>query len=190
MENTTNGYTLWLQAGYKIFSAEGCAGLKVERISRILSRNKSAYYHYFGDAATYLEHVISFHRKRMNIFISGVESTGRLEQFIDSMDNHADVFAFHLKLGHHRNVPVIRQNFDDINRRISDKILPVWSAFIGLEDSPTIASDTFAIFIDRLSMRWMVDENNRVMIQNEALAIKRLVQKLAPNRFQQLSKSA
>ena len=48
MEKHKNS-SVWTEEGYRLFAKEGLDGIQVERLARILSLNKSGFYHYFGD---------------------------------------------------------------------------------------------------------------------------------------------
>jgi AcrR family transcriptional regulator len=51
----------WTKAGYELLATEGLAGVKIERLARILSLNKSGFYYYFGTMEGFLKHVLQYH---------------------------------------------------------------------------------------------------------------------------------
>lgn len=52
---------IWINAGYQRFAAHGEAGLTVESIARDLNRNKSSFYHYFGELQVLKADILQWH---------------------------------------------------------------------------------------------------------------------------------
>jgi AcrR family transcriptional regulator len=51
----------WIKAGYDLLGAEGVAGVKIERLARILKLNKSGFYYYFNTMEGFLRNVHEYH---------------------------------------------------------------------------------------------------------------------------------
>ncbi len=54
----------WINAGYQIFAYEGPNGLKVERLAKAVGKNKSSFYHLFGDLEIFIDHLLKHHQHR------------------------------------------------------------------------------------------------------------------------------
>lgn len=52
---------IWIEAGYQRFAAYGESGLTVEAIARDLNRNKSSFYHYFGELQVLKSDILQLH---------------------------------------------------------------------------------------------------------------------------------
>ncbi len=52
---------IWIEAAYHRFAAQGEAGLTVEAIARDLQRNKSSFYHYFGELKVLKADMLQWH---------------------------------------------------------------------------------------------------------------------------------
>lgn len=52
---------IWVEAAYHRFAAHGEAGLTVEAIARDLNRNKSSFYHYFGELQVLKADMLQWH---------------------------------------------------------------------------------------------------------------------------------
>lgn len=55
----------WIKAGYEIFGRKGPDGLKIQSIARDLGKNKSSFYHFFGDLEVYTEDLLEYHKERI-----------------------------------------------------------------------------------------------------------------------------
>src|SRR5262245_3858623 len=51
----------WVKAGYKLLGSEGPEGIKIERLARVLSLNKSGFYYYFKTMEAFLVHLLEYH---------------------------------------------------------------------------------------------------------------------------------
>src|SRR4051794_38203997 len=53
----------WIEAGYEIFSLAGPEALKIERLSRMVGKSKSSFYHHFADMEIFQEKLLEWHLK-------------------------------------------------------------------------------------------------------------------------------
>ena len=51
----------WVKAGYKLLSTDGLEGIKIERLARELSLNKSGFYYYFGTMEEFIKNLLQYH---------------------------------------------------------------------------------------------------------------------------------
>ena len=51
----------WIEQGYQMASANGFNSLSVEAIGRAINKNKSSFYHYFGDWAIFEDALLEHH---------------------------------------------------------------------------------------------------------------------------------
>jgi AcrR family transcriptional regulator len=54
-------YRVWIENGYALFAQDGLDGIQVERLAKMVSLNKSGFYHYFGDRESFLEELMKHH---------------------------------------------------------------------------------------------------------------------------------
>jgi AcrR family transcriptional regulator len=52
---------IWIKAGYKILGTQ--EEIKVERLARLLSLNKSGFYYYFGTMESFLKSLLNYHEQ-------------------------------------------------------------------------------------------------------------------------------
>ena len=70
---------MWTEEGYCLFAKEGLYGIQVERLARILSLNKSGFYHYFGDLEGFCSALVQLHKKKVGEFLQEVAVTKKLD---------------------------------------------------------------------------------------------------------------
>ncbi len=78
MVSKTDSFANWLNLGYELFSEEGHEGLQVERLSRILGKNKSGFYHFFGNRETFLESLMKMHLANEKDMITKLVNLGEV----------------------------------------------------------------------------------------------------------------
>jgi len=57
----------WITKGYRSFAYEGPNGLKVERLSNDVGKNKSSFYHLFGDLEIFQDNLLTYHLMQSKI---------------------------------------------------------------------------------------------------------------------------
>jgi len=49
----------WIENGYKAFAYEGPTSFKVERLAKATNKNKSSFYHFFGDMEVFTNKLLA-----------------------------------------------------------------------------------------------------------------------------------
>ena len=58
----------WIDMGYQLVSQKGFRSINIESLSRALKKNKSSFYHYFGDLEIFIEELLGHHLERAEQF--------------------------------------------------------------------------------------------------------------------------
>lgn len=152
-------YCSWIEAGYDLFSREGQDGIQVERLARVLSLNKSGFYHYFGDRETYFEHLMRQHLKACESFTKeAAELTTFDPGFVQLMVNHKPLVLFNLQLVRGRHEVLFAQTYDQLYARIERVVLPLWTLFLDVGDHSDLARRYYDIVRDMMYSR--MDNDN------------------------------
>ncbi|MDI1321662.1 MAG: TetR/AcrR family transcriptional regulator [Algoriphagus sp.] len=134
MKKKTNSYQLWVTLGYDLFSEEGHEGIQVERLARILGRNKSGFYHYFENTDTFFEKLIQKHHEMADEMILKI---GKMESFdpevIDIIMEYSTAILFQMQLVKNNHIPLFSKTQSDVTFKFSHSVLPLWSSYLGLE---------------------------------------------------------
>jgi AcrR family transcriptional regulator len=130
----------WIQAGYELFAHEGPHGLQVERLARILGLNKSGFYHYFGDANTFIVELIDHHRDCIEQYVSEIHKLKDFDPgYLQLMIKYHTVVMVHMQLGKNRNNKLFSDVYADLNSTIALAISPLWANYVNMPDNPDLA---------------------------------------------------
>lgn len=152
MESKTDSSKNWLDLGYELFSEEGHEGLQVERLSRILGKNKSGFYHFFGDKDTFLMKLMAMHLKREEAMISKLGKIKNLnETFLDLIIENQKTIMFQTHLVKNRGLKLFLDTYVEVNDRVEKAIIPIWSKFIKV--SPEVATRYWRVIRDSFYAR-------------------------------------
>jgi AcrR family transcriptional regulator len=152
MEKSKNS-SVWTEAGYEIFAAEGMDGIQVERLARILALNKSGFYHYFGDVDGYYDELIKLHKHKADLYLADVATIKMIDpDYFNVIVKHKLSVIFHLQLIRRRDKPEFYNIAEKIDQHEDTLIGELWSDYLGFHD-PALAMRYFAIVRDMLYAR-------------------------------------
>lgn len=129
----------WLETGYKCFAYEGPNGLRVERLSKEVGKNKSSFYHLFADLEFFTERLLELHLSKAKA-ISKIESEAKSEkELISIILEHKIDLLFNRQLRIYRNHPEFKEYLDHIFQFSVQGLLPVWKNIISLPENGALA---------------------------------------------------
>jgi len=141
---TNPAYQIWIKTGYQQFALEGMEGLQVERLARILHRNKSGFYYYFGKRENYLEQILKFHLAQCEAMAIDLKRMTSFDpDFFNLMAMHKESVTVQTQLLRYRHFPFCLAYYEFSNTIMEKEIIPHWSAFIGIPSDPLLAHQLF-----------------------------------------------
>lgn len=130
---------IWLEKGYRCFAHEGQKGLKVERLSKDVGKNKSSFYHLFADMEVFMERLLELHLDRAKA-VSKKEIAAKSEAELTAIIlEHKIDLLFNRQLRIHRDEPNFKKCLDRINTFSVQGLLPVWKKIISLSENGYLA---------------------------------------------------
>lgn len=155
---------IWIQTGYLRFATYGEAGLTVESIARDLKRNKSSFYHYFGDLDAFKSEILRHHldkSKDVGLMMSRAEKLD--PDILEIILTHKHDFLFHkqLKLAEGETY---KQYYERAFELVQAPLLEKLSEALGIKDKQLfsaallgLVSDNFLLRIQEstLSLTWL-----------------------------------
>jgi AcrR family transcriptional regulator len=150
---TSKRIILWLDAGYDLFIDQGHYGINVEQLARVLGRNKSAFYHYFGDKETYLKFLLKYQVTKVDSFIHEIKVIDQYDHYIHLLIKHHRIILFNSQLIKNCNHKLCDQTLQEIHLRMDECILPMWSKYVGLEHDPDLSKRYHTIIRDYMYIR-------------------------------------
>src|SRR5687768_4221977 len=143
--------SVWTEAGYDLFAAEGMDGIQVERLARILQLNKSGFYHYFGDLDGYCEELIKLHKKKADLFLADVSTVKSIDpDYLQLLVKYQTGVMFHLQLIRSKDNPLFYKTAEKIDQQEEILLGELWSDYLGIHNHPTLAIRYFGIVRDML----------------------------------------
>lgn len=169
----------WIEAGFEIFAREGHEGMQVERLARILDRNKSGFYHYFGTLENYFQAVMRHLHKQADIMIAEIKTATDFDPgFLQVMVKNKVTVLACMQLIRNRNVPLFQENFREVTYKIDQALLPLWIEYIGLTHDLNLALRYFEIIRDVFFSRVTLETLNYDFLHELATEAKTIVMDL------------
>ncbi len=165
----------WLEFGYRCFAYEGPNGLKVERLSKEVGKNKSSFYHLFADLEIFTERLLELHLSRAKA-ISKKESTAKNEQeLISIILAHKTDLLFNRQLRIHRNQPKYKECLDHIMPFSVRGLLPVWKNIISLSENGGLAQMVLHLSLENFYLQITDETLNELWLSEYFANIRQMV---------------
>lgn len=125
--------SLWIEQGYALFAEEGLEGIQVERLSRILQRNKSGFYHYFADMEGYCAELVHLHENRITLFVTEIQFLKKIDpDYLLHMVRHATTVMFQVQLTRNKTDYSFYNASMEMDRKINLALRALWVDFTNI----------------------------------------------------------
>ncbi len=167
----------WVEVGYEIFASEGPNGLKVERLARLVHKNKSSFYHHFADLEVFTEHLLAYHLERSRIIaVRESQCKNVVPELLEVILEFKQDLFFNRQLRIHRNIESFRICFEKSSAEVGEAILDVWAETLGIGGNSHLAQMVLNLSLENfylqitpatLNYDWLVAyiENLKAMIR-------------------------
>ena len=136
----------WIEAGYKLFAAEGPGGIHVEKLARELRCNKSGFYHYFGDYATFLEVLFEKHRFEMRKVSQEIAGITRFDpDYTHILLSHREQVFFQTHLLRNNHLKPFNAVFENAVKRNDNELIPHLATYLRIPEKQALAQDLWGI---------------------------------------------
>lgn len=126
----------WIDLGYKLFSEEGHEGLQVERLSRILGKNKSGFYHYFGEKDAFLMALMAEHLERAHAYSEQLKQIQNFDpEYIQLMVRNKTGILFQMQLIGNREIKLFIETAMKVNELILPVMAPIFGRYLGVSSA-------------------------------------------------------
>ena len=144
----------WIETGYELFAEEGPEGIQVERLARILSLNKSGFYHYFGDMESYSNELIKHHYQVFDQFLSDVGGCKTVDpDYALILLKHKTTVMAQMHLVRNKSNPMFHGAHQELDDKVSRAVLNIWATHINIPNNPELVSQYFGIIRDMFYSR-------------------------------------
>lgn len=176
---TNQAYQKWINAGYQQFALEGLDGILVEKIARKLNLNKSGFYYYFGDRDFFLEQLLKFHLMQCETVALEMRKMTRFDpDFFSTIIKHSSSVLVQMQLLRFRHHDLCYEYYNQVNRLMDKEIIPVWSAFIGIQNDPALSSQFFSLTRDLFYSRITPGNISHDFIRNLIYEVRQVAQSI------------
>jgi AcrR family transcriptional regulator len=157
---------IWISEAYQLVASVGFDKLSVESLARQVGKNKSSFYHYFGDLELFENVLLDYHINATKDFASEINKCQSLnpDVLILMIQMKIDLF-FHKQLRINREKSSHKACFEKSYQIFQDAIFDKWIAFLGLSNQKffgeallNLASENFLLRITpaNFTFDWLV----------------------------------
>jgi AcrR family transcriptional regulator len=172
-------YRVWIENGYALFAKDGLDGIQIERLAKIVSLNKSGFYHYFGDRDSFLEELMRHHLQIARELAEEFKKMEKIDpDFFHLLLKYSTPTMANMQLVRYRQHPLLIKSFSQVNDLLETALAPKWAEFIGLPDHPELARKYFEQARDMFYSRITPDKMNMEYLKSLIYEVRSLVQQL------------
>lgn len=149
----------WVEKGYEMVSDSGFSGLSVELIARNVGKNKSSFYHHFGDLEVFKTALLSHHVDRTKHFAAELEECESIRPgMIHVFLRYKTDFLFHKQLRIERGDSECEKCCEEVHKLFESAIEETWAVYLQLENQKLLAR-TFLRLVSENSLLQITKEN-------------------------------
>jgi AcrR family transcriptional regulator len=166
----------WIEKGYQIVSENGFTNINIEFIARVLHKNKSSFYHYFGDSIGFEEALLAHHLMLAKQFALEVKNCPQIiPGLIDIFLEHKIDIFFHKNLRIHREKSHYKKCFESAYNLFEEAVLDKWIVFLKLENYSFLSSELLRLISENFLLQITHENFTHTWLENYLLDISKLV---------------
>ena len=159
--------SVWTEEGYCLFAKEGLYGIQVERLARILSLNKSGFYHYFGAVEGFYSALVQLHKKKVGEFLEEVAVTKKLDpDYLHLLIKYRDVVMFQMQLTRNSSNNSLHDASEIVDQSVSHAVRQLWYDYLDVPDDSDLGMRYYAIVRDMFYTRITFQNLNYTFLHN------------------------
>jgi AcrR family transcriptional regulator len=165
----------WIEKGYRFFAYEGPSGLKIERLSKEVGKNKSSFYHLFADLEVFTERLLTYHVTQAKIIAEKESNSNNENELIEVILEHKIDLLFNRQLRIHREIKKFENCFNQINQVSIPAILPLWKQIIGLSENTALAQVVLSLSLENFYLQITDETLNESWLVTYFASIRQMV---------------
>ncbi len=176
----------WIKAGYQLFAYEGPKGVKIERLSNGIGKNKSSFYHLFTDLEIFTSVLLEYHLEQAHIMAEKEANCASQEELIDVIIHHKIDLLFNRQLRIHREHNGFEKCFTQTNQITGQAIIGIWSEILDLKNNSYLAELVYQLSIENFFLQITDETMNKVWLKNYFTQLRTLIKAFkanAPSKF-------
>lgn len=165
----------WVSKGYSIFAYDGPQGLKVERLSKAVGKNKSSFYHLFADLDVFIEQLLAHHINQAKLIAIKESNSKNETELIQVLIEHKIDLLFNRQLRIHRENQDFADCFNTINQITVPAILPVWKQIISIPENNELAQVVLNLSLENFYLQITNENLNETWLTAYFTTIKSMI---------------
>lgn len=156
----------WIKIGYQTFAYEGPIGLKIERLSRGVGKNKSSFYHLFSDLDIFIEQLLEYHLEQVHLIAKKEYECSSKEELIEIIIEHKIDLLFNRQLRIHRENEHFSACFKKTNQISGQAMIGIWSEILNLQNNSYLAELVYQLSLENFFIQITDETINREWLNN------------------------
>jgi AcrR family transcriptional regulator len=161
---------------YQLVSEKGFNNVNIETIARLMNKNKSSFYHYFGDWEGFENALLEYHLVLAKQFAIEANSLqGIMPDLVNLFIEHKTDIFFHKQLRINRAKPHFKKCFETVYKMFENAILDKWIAFLKMEEHSFLAEKFLLLLSDNFLLQITPQNYNHTWINNYIQEVAKLL---------------
>ncbi|MEM9895715.1 MAG: hypothetical protein AAF789_05050 [Bacteroidota bacterium] len=157
---------VWIQEGYKLAAEIGLKTITIELIARVLAKNKSSFYHYFGDFQFYETQLLTYHLHRSLDFAAEIQKCKKINPDLLTLAlNYKHDIFFHKQLRLNREKQRYADCYKKAFRNYEEAVALKWGEFLNIPDNNTLLSRFLHFFTENLLLQATMENFNQEWLE-------------------------
>ena len=168
----------YLAVAHRSFATEGPMALRVEALARAVGKNKSSFYHHFGDLEGFTEQLLRYHDTRFAEAIDAEAAAINVAELTQALLDHQEEILFSRQCMLHLDRPELRACLERNVERSIPRLLPLWAKLVGLPERTTLAEGVLRLSLENFFLQLTPDTLNDAWLSNYLSKLHTLVGQL------------
>ena len=168
----------WIETGYRTFALEGPKGLKIERISKDVGKNKSSFYHHFADLEIFTSILLVHHIEQSKIVTAKESSCTDIKDLINVLIEHKIDLLFNRQLRINRENIEFKNCFQTVNEMTISAIVPLWYKLLSIDKNLPLNELVLKLSLENFFLQITDETINKDWLHEYFKGLKNLVSKV------------
>ena len=168
----------WVEKGYSIFAHEGPNGLKVERLAKLVGKNKSSFYHHFADLTIFKTYLLDYHIDQSYILAEKESKCQSMDELIVIILDHKIDLLFNRQLRIHRDISDYEKCLEKVSQITVPGFIGIWAEIMGLKENSYLADLVLQLSLENFFLQINEKTLNEIWLKNYFNKLKSLVHAL------------
>ena len=174
---------IWIEVGYIFFAQEGPTGLKVERLSKEVGKNKSSFYHLFADIDCFMQKLLQHHLLHIDTISEKQTKISHESELIALFVEHKMDLLFNRQLRIFRDNNEFQTCFSKVTEISKIYTLPLWKKIVGLNENHYLAELVYLFSIENFFLQITDTTLTEEWLKNYFESVKTMVRQIKTNKL-------